>query len=211
MMSTQHRLSRRAFLYRSTLCWSSIALGPLACGQRDSCSTFEIDAKVPMRLLFPSRTTSVEPMRLTHLTCVGVISDVLLRFSDGRKLGWDKGLSFRKRVAQRGGTADRAAVAVKVTAAYTLERLAQILRRARTGDIISRRSEGKIDDDEYRAEIAALLRLEHDFEVFQEQRVLDVVTIGAVYDFARALDGSMHRLALIVWSEEDRQFVVRPA
>lgn len=63
-------------------------------------------------------------------------------------------------------------------------------------------------DDEYRAHFAARASLRHDFDVFQEQAVLDTVTIGAVYDLALALDGDMHNLSHITWNAEDRQFVL---
>ena len=156
MMPTHNRLARRAFLCRSAFCWSVIALGPLACAQRSSCSTFEIGANIPARLLFPADAKVTPSARLAHLTCVDEVSDVLLRFSDGRTLRWDKGLSFSSRIAQRGGMADRAAVAPKVVAAYALERLGQILRHALTDETFRLNSEYNADDDEYRANFSAL-------------------------------------------------------
>lgn len=187
MMPTYHRLTRRTFLFRSTFFWSAIALGPVACTQRSSCSTFEIDANIPGRLLFPADAKTTSAARLSDLTCVDELSDVLLRFSDGRTLRWDKGLSFSSRIAQRGGMADRAAVAPKVVAAYTLERLGQILRQSR-------------------ADFAALTSLRRDFDGFQAQAVLDTVTIGAVYDLALALDAAMHDVTHIIWNAENRRF-----
>lgn len=204
MKSTHYRHTRRTFLCRSTLYWSVIVLGPLGCAARSSCPAFEIDAKVPARLLFPADAKNTSAARLDSLTCVDEV--VLLSFSDGRTLRWDKGLSFDSRSALQGGMADRAAVAPKVVAAYALERLGQILRHARTGKILRLHSEVGIDDEEYRAELTALVSLQHDFDVFQEQPVLDAVSIGAVYDFALALRGVMDRVSHVVWNAENRQF-----
>lgn len=220
MMPTHKMLTRRTFLYRSSLCWSAIALGPLACAQRSSCSTFEIGANMPARLLFPADAKATGAARLNYLTCVDEASDVLLRFSDGRTLRSDKGLSFSSRIAQRGGMADRAAVAMKVVAAYALEKLGQILQHAWNNEILRLASTGRpmlvpADaplreqrlDDEYRPLFAARASLRDDFDVFQEQAVLDTVTMGAVYDLALALDGDMHNVSHITWNTEDRQFV----
>ena len=204
MMPTQNRLTRRTFLHRSALWGLAVALGPLACVQRSSCSTFDIGADIPARLLFPADAKITSAARLTHLTCVDEVSDVLLQFSGGRTLRWNKGLSFSSRIAQRGGMADRAAVAPKVVAAYALERIGQILRHARTDKI-------RRQDDEYRENISALSSLRRDFDTFQEQVVLDTVTIGAVYDLALALGDAMHSVSHIVWNAEIRQFVLDSA
>ncbi|MFK8031688.1 MAG: hypothetical protein AB8G18_15735 [Gammaproteobacteria bacterium] len=186
LTSSSSGLTRRTFLSRSALCISAVVLGSSACTESSYCSAFKIDATMPGRLLFPTRAKKISEARLSDFACVVDINEVLLQFSNGQTLRWDRERSFASQVSQR-GKVDLAAVAPKVVAAYALERLGQILRNSRS-------------------DIDVLISLKRDFDGFQRQSVLDAVTIGAVYDLAVALGADMQRVSRVTWNAEHLRF-----
>lgn len=202
------QLTRRAFLQSAALAWPAIALLPAACTQSSSCEFVAVDTRVPTRLLFPGAADATAATRLLDLGCADEAGDIVLRFSDGRTLHWDRERSFESQVARPGGKVGVDAVATKVIAAYTLERLGQMLRRARAADVLRSRSESGLNDDALRALVETSDALRRDFEEFQRQAVLDAVTVGAIHDLARAVDETDNNAHRVSWDAANRRFVL---
>ncbi|UCF90553.1 MAG: hypothetical protein JSW39_19975, partial [Desulfobacterales bacterium] len=223
-LDTRFTITRRTFLYQAALGLSGIAVFSNGCERRESdfalhadvarcrlfCA-FEVNADVPTRMLFPARTKIAKPTQLTSIKCVHNASKILLRFTGDRKIIWDKALSYENSVQQRGGRANREAVAPKLIAAYALHEIAQILRVSRARDIVGRRAEARSDDPGYVAEIDSISQLKRDFEVFQERRVLDAVSVGALYELLCALDIYANSVARVLWDKDNKKFIVSPA
>jgi hypothetical protein len=220
-LDIRYTISRRTFLYRAASGLSGVALFLFGYGRQESdsampvagdpcgfLSVFEVKADVPARMLFPSHKRVVEPVQLTAIKCVRNSSKVLLRFTGGREIIWDKDVSFHNSVQARGGTVNREAVAPKVVVAYALHEIAQILRSLRARDLVRKKAEGTIDDTEYALEIDSVLQLKRDFEDFQEQKVLDAVTIGAIYELVRTLDVCANSVIRVLWDAKNTKFSV---
>jgi hypothetical protein len=164
--------------------------------------TLELDARVPARMLLPAGSSADGVLRLVSIRDIGG-SRVRFRFSNDHEIVWDRTVSFLTEVHKNRGRVTRCSVALKVVAAYTLDEVARQLKRKLSGRV----AEALRRNPEDRS-VGKLLDIGLQFVTFQEQDVLDVVSMGALYDLVAAVDALSNSLTHVSWDEGNNGFSV---
>jgi hypothetical protein len=130
-------------------------------------------------------------------------SRIRFRFSNNYEIVWDRTVSFLTESRKIYGRVTRSAVAPKVVAAYTLDEVARQLKR-----IISGRAADALQRNPEHESIRKLLDIGLQLVTFQEQDVMDVVSMGALYDLVAAVDSLSGPLTHVSWDKAKQSFSV---